>query len=217
MSGDRVRTAETKPGPTVPRGLWRAQPNDPLSGDPLWDLWQDLMRRYPLWRSMVAAFTPWSPFHRERSWFWFDVIRGLRSMPSSRNVVSRLDTVADGDLDGVITLAEVNSRRQEHFLRTLVLSYITVPFAVGAIWAQLAPGQLIGLLRDPEWVAVWAGGLAGLVSALLLRFLADWRARAFLALLLMARAERNAARLREASLTIEKAPLRPRRTGRPKA
>lgn len=169
---------------------------DPLGGEPLWDLWQDLMQRYPLWRSLLASFIPWSPFHRERSWFWFDVIRGLRTMTSSQAVIQRLRTVGDGDLNGVIALAEINSRRQEHFLRTLVLSYITIPFAGGAIWAELAPGQMVGLLKNPELASVWAGGAVGLISALLLRFVADWRARSFLTLLLMARAERQAESLR---------------------
>ncbi|WP_298123866.1 hypothetical protein [Brevundimonas sp.] len=165
---------------------------DPLAGNAVWDLWQELMALYPLWRSMLASLSPRSPFRRETSWFWFDVIRGMRSMPSSRAVVTRLERVGDGDLDAVIGLAEINSRRQEHFLRTLVLSYITVPFAVGAIWAELAPGQMIGLMRNPELAAYWGGGTAGLFTALVIRFVADWRARSFVALLQIARTERRA-------------------------
>ena len=150
------------------------------------------MACYPLWRSIVSAMTPWSPFRRESSYFWFDVVRGLRSMPSSLRVVERLRSVTDADLDGVIGLAEVNSKRQEHFFRTLVLAYVTVPFTVGAIWAQLMPGQLIGLLKNAELAPVWGGTIAGLASALVIRFIADWRARSFLTLLQMARIERQA-------------------------
>jgi hypothetical protein len=39
---------------------------------------------------------------------------------------------------------------------------------------------------------VWGGTIAGLATAIAVRFLADWRARSFLAVLQMARAERRA-------------------------
>jgi hypothetical protein len=39
-----------------------------------------------------------------------------------------------------------------------------------------------------------AGGIAGLATIVAVRFVADWRARAFLSLLQMARIERTAAR-----------------------
>jgi len=151
------------------------------------------MAAYPLWRSILTAMTPWSGFRKETSYLWFDVIRGLRSMPSSRRVVERLRSITTREMDGVIALAEVNSKRQEHFFRTLVLAYVTVPFTIGAIWAQLMPGQLIALLKNSELAPVWGGTIAGLASALVIRFIADWRARSFLTLLQMARIERNAA------------------------
>lgn len=172
----------------------RLLPVDPLKGLPLWDVWHELMALYPLWKSVRTAFSPFNNFRRENSYFWFDVIRGLRSMPSGRAVVARARTLSPAELDGVISLAEVNSKRQEHFFRTLVLAYVTVPFTVGAIWAQLSPGQLMGLLRNPELGPVWGGTIAGLGSALVIRFIADWRARSFLTLLQMARIEASAAR-----------------------
>lgn len=172
--------------------FWRQA--EPRIDEPLWVLWQSLMALYPLWRSLLTVFSPFSPFQRETSWFWFDVIRGLRAMPSSQAVIARLKTVTDGELDGVIALAEVNSKRQEHFFRSLVLAYVTVPFTLGAIWAQLAPGQLMGLLRSEDYGPYWGGTVAGLATALIIRFVADWRARSFLALLQMARIERQAER-----------------------
>jgi hypothetical protein len=171
----------------------RTRRPDPLDGNPVWDLWRDLMALYPLWRSALAAFSPRSQFRRENTYWWFDVVRGLRSMPSSQAVVARLATVSDAELEAVISVAEINARRQEHFVRVLFLSYITIPFTVGAIWAELAPGQMVELLRDPRWASWWAGGGAGLIVALVVRFLADWRARSFLTLLELARTEREAA------------------------
>lgn len=180
----------------------RLKPVDPLADRPLWGLWRELMALYPLWRSVLSAMNPRSAFRRENSYFWFDVIRGLRSMSSSLRVAERLESVGDSDLDGLIALAEVNSRRQEHFFRTLVLSYVTVPFTIGAIWAQLMPGQLISLVKEPDLAPVWGGTIAGLATALAVRFIADWRARSFLAVLQMARIERSAAALTMSPVTL---------------
>ncbi|MFN7281335.1 hypothetical protein [Brevundimonas sp.] len=79
--------------------------------------------------------------------------------------------MTDRELDGLITLGEINSRRQEHFFRSLVLAYITVPLTVGAIWAQLAPDNLISLVRNPELAPVWGGTIAGLATAVAIRLL----------------------------------------------
>lgn len=189
--------AATKPARRRSRG--------PLVDQPLWVLWRELTALYPLWRSIAAALTPFNGFRKENSYFWFDVIEALRSMASSRAVVARLAVVTDAQLDGVVALAEVNSKRQEHFFRTLVLAYVTVPFTVGAIWAQLMPGQLIAILKDPNLAPVWGGTIAGLATALVIRFIADWRARSFLTVLQIARIERNA------SPTVTASPARPER------
>lgn len=164
----------------------------PLGENRLWALWRECQSLYSLWRSLLAGLSPGSRFGRESSWFWFDVILALRSMRSSRDVAARLQTVSDAELDGLIMLGEINSRRQEHFFRSLVLAYITVPLTVGAIWAQLAPDSLVGLARNAELAPVWGGTIAGLATAIAVRFLADWRARSFLAVLMMIRAERAA-------------------------
>jgi len=145
----------------------------PLADNRLWALWREVMALYPLSHSLIAGLSPSSPFRRETSWFWFDVVFGLRAMKSSRAIAQRLSTVTEAELDGLIVIGEINSRRQEHFFRSLVLAYITVPLTVGAIWAQLAPDSLVGL-----------------ATAILIRFVADWRARSFLAVLTMIRAER---------------------------
>lgn len=176
-----------------------SKPVNPLADRPLWSLWRELMALYPLWRSLVSAMNPRSHFRRENSYFWFDVIRGLRSMSSSLRVVARLKAVSDAELDGLIGMAEVNSKRQEHFFRTLVLSYVTVPFAIGAIWAQLTPGQMIRLLEDERYQFYWIGAVAVLATALAVRFIADWRARSFLTLLQLVRIERTASAAVKAS------------------
>lgn len=163
----------------------------PLADNRLWVLWQEVLALYPLSRSLVAGLSPGSPFRRETSWFWFDVVLGLRSMRSSRDVATRLEAVTDAELDGLIVIGEINSRRQEHFFRSLVLAYITVPLTVGAIWAQLLPGTLMALARDPDYAPIWGGTIAGLATAIMIRFMADWRARSFLAVLTMIRAERT--------------------------
>lgn len=166
----------------------------PLADNQLWALWRETTALYSFWRSLAASLSPSSPFRHETSYFRFDVILGLRAMGSSRAVVARLARATEADLQGLIALGEVNSRRQEHFFRSLVLAYITVPLTVGAIWAQLAPNTLMVLARNPDLAPVWGGTIAGLASAIMIRFVADWRARSFLALLQMAQAERKVAR-----------------------
>lgn len=118
-----------------PKGRLKPWEKGPLADNPLWALWQEVIALYPLSRSLLAGFSPSSPFRRETSWFWFDVVLGLRSMGSSRAVAHRLANVSDAELDGLIVIGELNSRRQEHFFCSLVLAYITVPLTVGAIWA----------------------------------------------------------------------------------
>ncbi len=164
-----------------------------LADNRLWSLWREVIALYPLSRSLIAGLSPSSPFRRETSWFWFDVVLGLRSMSSSRRVANRLSAVSDAELDGLIVIAEVNSRRQEHFLRSLVLAYVTVPLAALGIWASLSSATMVALARNTDLAPVWGGAIAGLATAVAIRFVADWRARSFLALLCLVRAERKAA------------------------
>ena len=70
----------------------------PLADNRLWALWQEVMALYPLSRSLVAGLSPGSPFRRESSWFWFDVVLGLRGMRSSLAVAQRLSTVTEAEL-----------------------------------------------------------------------------------------------------------------------
>jgi hypothetical protein len=162
-----------------------------LASRPLWGLWRALTALYPLSQSLLAMVTHRGALNRETSYFWFDVVIALRAMPSSLKVATRLDEVSDAELDGVIAIAELNSKRQEHFLRSIVLGYLTVPLTVGAIAAELWPGALLSLFQRPELSGVWSGTIAGLATALLIRFVADWRARSFLTLLQMVRLERQ--------------------------
>lgn len=169
----------------------RRGPPAPLAGAPVWGLFEELLTLFPLWRSIVGRARMGRIFNRETSWWRFDVVRGLRSLPSSLAMAERLGGVDTATLDAVIGLAEVNSRRQEHFFRTLVLAYVTVPLTLAALVAQLSPGALRDSLADPRLTGVWAGLIAGLATAVAVRFVADWRARAFLAVLQMIRLERS--------------------------
>ena len=165
-----------------------------LADSRLWTLWRELIALYPAWRSLLESMRPFGLFQSENQMFRFDVIQGLRAMGVSRRVLTRLETVDDAMLDGVIALGEVNVKRQEHFFRSVILAYVTVPLTVGAIWAQLSPDGIAAFMAGEGAQPAAAGGIAGLATIVAVRFVADWRARAFLSLLQMARIERTAAR-----------------------
>ncbi|HEV7228338.1 hypothetical protein [Brevundimonas sp.] len=163
-----------------------------LADSRLWALWRDLITLYPAWRSLLESMRPFGLFQSENQMFRFDVIQGLRAMGVSRRVLTRLETVDDAMLDGVIALGEVNVKRQEHFFRSVILAYVTVPLTIGAIWAQLSPEGISAFMAGEGAQPAFAGGIAGLATIVAVRFAADWRARAFLSLLQMARIERQA-------------------------
>jgi len=124
---------------------------------------------------------PFGLFQSENQMFRFDVIQGLRAMGVSRRVLTRLETVDDAMLDGVIALGEVNVKRQEHFFRSVILAYVTVPLTIGAIWAQLSPDGIAAFMAgegpsrrlraaSPAWrqsspCASWQTGGRGRSSA----------------------------------------------------
>lgn len=166
------------------------RPPDPLAKDPVWLLWRDLTARFPLWRSALWWLLPSPARVRENSYFWFDLIVGLRSMGSSQAVVARLATVSDVVLAAVVRLAEINGKRQEHFFRSVVLAYITVPLTVGAIWVSLSPTSVKAAMTNADLLPFVGGTIGGLATAIVVRFMADWRAQAFLSLLQMVQAER---------------------------
>lgn len=182
--------AERPPAPV--RLKLRLKASEILADSGLWTLWRELIALYPAWRSLMESMRPFGLFQSENQLFRFDVIQGLRAMQVSRDVLARLKDVDDATVDGVIGLAEVNVKRQEHFFRSVILAYVTIPLTVGAIWAQLSPSGVSAFLAGDGAGPAAAGGIAGLATIVLVRFVADWRAKAFLSLLLMARIERAA-------------------------
>lgn len=164
---------------------------DPLQDRALWALWREIRDQFSVWRALVSWFAPLHPrIHRNRL-LGFDSLEGLRVRTAIRGLFGRLETVSDGDLRALIGLAELNSVQQQFYFNSIVLIYVTVPLAVAAIWAQLFPASLKAEILAPN-LQIWATLLIPLLAATAIRFLASWRARAFLLVLQIAEIERSA-------------------------
>lgn len=183
MTTAEAKTAREAAAP--PGGRKPAKSGDPLRGHAIWMLWREARRRFPLGRALLGAYGQTPVKHRQAS----DAVQLLRLSPPGQAVIAHLHTATPADLERLITLAEVNARRQDHFFRSVVLIYITVPLTIGALWAQLSPSTLRTAFANPDLAGLWAGVILGSAGALLVRFLADWHAKAFLGLLEIAKAE----------------------------
>lgn len=159
-------------------------PRAPVPDTPLWALWDSLHRLFPMWWFLVSASTSaWRRFSG------FDSLRRLRLSPRVVKAVALLDMADDATLDDLIALARVNVDRQGYFARTILFAYVSIPISIGAIFAQLQPALLQAWLID--YAPSWAGTLAGLGVAVLIRLTLDGQARQFLAMLEIARIERG--------------------------
>ena len=87
-------------------------------------------------------------------------------------------------------MAKLNAERQSNYLRIILIAYFTVPLGIAAIWVQVIPGGLAESLR--QYPSFWAGGGAGLTTAVLGRFLMDWQARNLATVLELIGLERGA-------------------------
>ncbi len=158
---------------------WAAVPDAPL-----WQHWDDLQRLFPTWWFLTTGF-----FSAWRARSGFDSLRRLRMATRTRRAFALLDQIDTPMLDDLIALAKANADRQGYFARTILFAYVSIPFSIGALVAQLAPTATQQTLL--AYAPSWGGALAGVGSAVLIRLILDGQARQFLAVLEMARIERG--------------------------
>lgn len=101
-------------------------------------------------------------------------------------LLEQLDTQM---IDGLLALARTNAERQGYLARTILFAYVSIPFSVGALVAQVAPLATQRALLG--YAPAWGGGLAGAGVAVVARLILDAQARQFVAILEMARIERG--------------------------
>lgn len=175
------KTAETAPIFYAP-GMSRWAP---VPDQPLWQHTDRLQRLFPTWWFLLSGF-----FSAWRARSGFDSLRRLRMSERGQRALTLLDQIETPVLDGMIALAKANAERQGYFARTILFAYVSIPFSIGALVAQLAPlaTQQALLAYAPSW----GGALAGVGTAVVVRLILDGQARQFLAILEMARIERGA-------------------------
>lgn len=131
----------------------------------LWDQWMRVRRDF---RAMRA----------ERPWqFWIPLSRAPAKQRYTPDFLGLVDECDDVTLDHLIALSAIECARQEHLLRTTLTGYLTIPATIAAILVALAREQVIELVNDPTLSPAIAAAAAGLLSALFLRVVTDWRER----------------------------------------
>lgn len=145
------------------------QPADETSG--VWDLWLAVQRLVTLGR-MAAGLL------RARPVGGFDAIRGVRENRWTADLAVLLEGRGEDERAALIELARLNLERQSYYARLVLLAYVTVPLTLLALVAQLSPGGLKQVMTGSSYVVVCI--ILGPAAAVLVRFVAEARARALL-------------------------------------
>lgn len=149
-----------------------------------WAAWQALRKASGGWRA-------WLPTVRGVNSFDVDAVSGIATSRSGRAALAVLRPLGEVEFEGVRALATINAKRQDFYVRNVTIAYLTVPLTLAALWAQLSPTTVTALLNEPDLRGVWVGTITGLAAALVIRFIADWRARTLVALIEIAAVERG--------------------------
>lgn len=158
-------------------------PLGPVPEHPVWQHWAALHRLFPTWRFVGSILWTLS-----RPQAGFDGLRRMRMNPRVIRAFALLDQIDTQMLDDLLALARTNAERQGYLARTILFAYVSIPFSVGALVAQVAPVATQQALLG--YAPVWGGALAGAGVAVIARLILDGQARQFVAILEMARIER---------------------------
>lgn len=159
-------------------------PLGPVPERPVWQHWAALHRLFPTWRFVGSIMWTLS-----RPQAGFDGLRRMRMNPQVVRAFALLDQLDTQMLDDLISLAKTNAERQGYLARTILIAYVSIPFSVGALVAQVAPQATQQMLLG--YAPAWGGALAGAGVAVVARLILDAQARQFVAMLEMARIERG--------------------------
>lgn len=152
---------------------------------PVWTLWRQVKRHFPTWSLLPSAF--WT----RGAWTFIgiDVVSGFRRNASTRAVFALLADRSDGELDRLIALAMLNSRRQRQMFTAVAVAYVTIPLTAMATWADIAPDAIKSFLREEFSIAVQLFATATLAA--LVYFCSLWRSRQVVEVLELVRIERG--------------------------
>lgn len=156
------------------------------SDAPVWPLWRELKRHFPVWSLLPSAF--WTP--GAFGYVGVDHVSGFRRNASTKAAFALMDGRPDEDLDLLTALAALNARRQRQMFTAVAVAYVTVPLTLIATWAEIAPDGVEAFIRGNVLSAVQ--GFVGLTMGALYYFCSHWRSRQMVEVLDLIRIERGA-------------------------
>jgi hypothetical protein len=161
-----------------------AGPEDPLAPEAVWPLWRGLVREFRFHRLLWRLVRSPSGL----GYYGVDVISTLRTMPSAKRALARLEGAPDLQLERLARIADLNARRNEAHWRLAALFYITVPGSLFLAGLQGAPEYTRSMIAD---MGPWATGvILAVMLQMLYYFATQWRARQVEAIIELVRIDR---------------------------
>lgn len=150
-----------------------------------WPVWRRLCREFPTWSFVFSAIlTPaaWRTIVN-------DLVSGLRANRSTKRAFQLTAGLSDEDIEALAAIAALNQRRHDWVMRILIVVYLTIPATLATLAAEVMGDGLISVLREQAQAS--AALIVGLVIAILIYFMAQWRARQMVGVLELIRIDRG--------------------------
>ena len=169
-------------GHLEPDGAAAAEAGQELA---VWALWKQLIRHFPTWSLLPSGL--WTP----GAWTYFgvDFVSGFRRNPSTNKAFQLFHNVDDETFDAVSALASLNARRQDQMLRAVIIGYLTIPFSLVALFAQIAGDSLMAFVNQNMSLTIQLVVMCSF--GVLIFFSSNWRSRQIVGVLDMIRIERG--------------------------
>jgi hypothetical protein len=151
----------------------------------VWVLWKQLIQHFPTWSLLPSGL--WTP----GAWTYVgvDFVSGFRRNRSTRQAFELLDGVDEPTFDAVSALANLNARRQDQMLRAVIIGYLTIPFSIIALLAQVLGASLIAFVTAHPWLVIQIVAMCSF--GVLAFFCSHWRSRQIVGVLDLIRIERG--------------------------
>lgn len=169
-------------GHVEPDGAASAEAGEELA---VWGLWKRLIRLFPTWSLLPSGF--WTP--GAWSYIGVDFVTGFRRNRSTRQTFELLESVDEPTFDALSALASLNQRRQDQMLRAIIIGYLTVPFSVIALLAQVMGDSLMAFVNEHRVMTIQFVIMCSI--GVLAFFCSHWRSRQIVGVLDLVRIERG--------------------------
>ncbi|RZI55238.1 MAG: hypothetical protein EOP94_05165 [Zymomonas sp.] len=100
-----------------------------------------------------------------------------------------LKDVDEPTFDALTALASLNARRQDQMLRAVIIGYLTIPFSIVALLAQIAGDSVMAFVNSHIWMSIHIVALCSF--GVLAFFCSHWRSRQIIGVLDLIRIERG--------------------------